>query len=161
MMIERTLAPGRSGAGEIQRPQPIDRDRRADHLDEIRIVARGRIADLGGGRRDGDLLVGGRPQRSASGFPGSRLEAIRAGMRTRTSPAAIGFRIAPARHGLMRFNHVDEAGSARAAWCLYGLPEARQPVICPIAFLPTAPSEERSRWIPSKSTRSSALSCSP
>src|SRR6266567_6925227 len=37
MMVERTLAPGRGGAGEIERTQPIDCNPRADDLDEIRI----------------------------------------------------------------------------------------------------------------------------
>src|SRR5713101_22683 len=51
--------------------------------------------------RSSTCTIIGLPQRSASGFPGSRIEASRAGMRTRTSPAAIGFRVAPAQHALV------------------------------------------------------------
>src|SRR6266536_2498001 len=37
-----------------------------------------------------------------------------------------------------------KARSAGVAGCLYGLPETRQPVICPAAFPPPAPRKERS-----------------
>src|ERR1051326_451036 len=43
-----------------------------------------------------------------------------------------------------RLDRAMQACAARIAGCLYGLPEARQPVICPAAFPPFAPRQERS-----------------
>src|SRR5262245_1137731 len=63
MMEQRTLARGRTGAGEIQRAQATRRDRGSDHLDEIRIVASGRIADLRRRGGDVDARVKERPKR--------------------------------------------------------------------------------------------------
>ena len=69
VMIERPLAGGRRGAGEIERAQPRRRDRRADHLDHIGIGALGRDFDLGRQRGDVDGGVGERPQRRRDDRP--------------------------------------------------------------------------------------------
>src|SRR5262249_31129633 len=55
----------------------------------------------------------GKPAMSASGLPGSRLAAMRAGMRTRTSFPTMDFAALPE-----RMSHTSR--------CLYGLPGARQ-----------------------------------
>ena len=62
VMIERPVAGGRGGAGEIERAQAARRDRRADHLDHVRIGALLRLADLGGEGGDVDR----RDRRAAS-----------------------------------------------------------------------------------------------
>ena len=38
MVQKRALAPGRAGAGEIERPQPARRDLGADRLDDVGVV---------------------------------------------------------------------------------------------------------------------------
>ena len=64
-MIERPVAPGRGGAGEIKRAQPRRRDRRAHHFDDIGIDPLGSHFDLGRQRRDIDGGVGERQERRA------------------------------------------------------------------------------------------------
>ena len=56
-MIERPVAVGRGGAGEIERAQPVRRDRRADDLHHIRIGALLVLDDFGGQRRDIDRRI--------------------------------------------------------------------------------------------------------
>ena len=57
VMIERAIAPGRRGAGEVERPQPARRHRRADRLDYARLRPLMLQHDLRRQSRDGDLAV--------------------------------------------------------------------------------------------------------
>src|SRR5262245_3936115 len=65
MVVERPLAVGRGGASEIQGAQAPGRDRRADHLHDVGIVALGRVADSRCNGGDVDRAVGQRNQGSA------------------------------------------------------------------------------------------------
>ena len=65
VMEELALAPGRAGAGEIERPQSAGTDFGSDRLDDIRIILFLFARDRSGERRDVDLAVGkGRKARS-------------------------------------------------------------------------------------------------
>ena len=63
MMVERPVARGRGGAGEIERMQPAGHDQSAHHLDHVRIGALLRFVDLGGQGRDIDCGIVERHQR--------------------------------------------------------------------------------------------------
>ncbi len=67
MVVVRTFAPGRGGAGEIERPQPCRAARRADQLHHIGIGPLLLPHDLDGERRDVDRRLLQRQERSADG----------------------------------------------------------------------------------------------
>src|SRR5262249_25752410 len=65
MVVVRPVAPGRLGAGEIERAQPFRSDWRADKLDHARVAALLRPADLGRKRCDVDGGIDERLERGA------------------------------------------------------------------------------------------------
>ena len=68
-MQELALAPGRAGAGEVERPQPARRDLGSDRLDDIGIVLLLRPRDRRRERGDVDGLVGHRGEAGADRRP--------------------------------------------------------------------------------------------
>ncbi len=71
VMVERPLAPGRGGAGEIERAQPVGDERRADDLDHVRVGLLLVARDLDAERRDVDRRVGERREGGARSVAGS------------------------------------------------------------------------------------------
>src|SRR5215470_13010051 len=65
MVVMRPVAPGRLGAGEIERTQPFRSDRRADKLDHVRVAELLRPSDLGRKRCDVDGGIDKRLERGA------------------------------------------------------------------------------------------------
>jgi len=67
VMVERPLARGRRGAGEVERAQPARRDLAPHHLDHVRVRPLVRVGDHGGEGGDVHGRIGQRQDRGRDG----------------------------------------------------------------------------------------------